>query len=94
MRYSCNDMNDKKEAAGKYIVLAESDVCPNEGNGMYDSVRMKREGASIINGKLQEDVVFDSPSGDAAFIIGAATNGWTAWKDENGVPIDQYRHNN
>ena len=40
---------------GKYIILAGSDVCPNEGHGLMDIVRMKRENANIVDDKLQEE---------------------------------------
>ena len=76
--------------AGKYIVLAGSDVCPNEGPGLFDAVRIKREKANIIDDKLQDDVVFKSPSGAAVFIIGGAANGWDAWKDDEGQSISKY----
>lgn len=76
--------------AGKYIVLAGSDVCPNEGPGLFDAVRIKREKANIVDNKLQDDVVFKSPSGAAVFIIGGAANGWDAWKDDEGKPISKY----
>ena len=76
--------------AGKYIVLAGSDVCPNEGPGLFDAVRIKREKANIVDNKLQDDVVFKSPSGAAVFIIGGAANGWDAWKDDEGQSISKY----
>lgn len=78
-------------ASGKFIVLAGSDVCPNEGHGLIDAVRIKRENASIIDDKLQEDVVLSSPSGAACFITGASANGWVTWKTLDGVIIDQFR---
>lgn len=79
-------------AGGKYIVLAGSDVCPNEGKGLMDNVRLKRETANIVNDKLQEDVVFDYSSNAASFVIGSAANGWNTWKNDNGDTIDVYRN--
>ena len=76
---------------GKYIVLTGSDVCPNEGHGLFDAVRIKRESANIINDTLQEDIVFKSPSGAAEFITGGSANGWTVWKTKDGQAIDIYR---
>ena len=75
---------------GKFILLKDSDVCPYEGD-IYDAVHIKRANANIVNDKLQEDIVFTSPSGPAIFVTGGARNGWTVWKDENGKAIDQYR---
>jgi hypothetical protein len=36
-----------------------------------------------------QDLVFSSPSAAAATVTGRPINGWTAWKDENGVTLDQ-----
>lgn len=78
---------------GKYIILAGSDVCPNEGHGLMDIVRMKRENANIVDDKLQEDIVLNSPSGAASFVTGAAANGWSTWRTEQGQMIDIFRNN-
>ena len=75
---------------GKYILLAGSDICPYEGD-IYDAVRIKRANANIVDDKLQEDIVFSSPSGPAIFVTGGSRNGWLCWKDKNGKAIDQYR---
>lgn len=80
-------------SGGKYIILAGSDVCPNEGHGLMDTVRMKRENANIIKDKLQEDIVLNSPSGAASFVTGAAANGWSTWRTEQGQIIDIFRDN-
>lgn len=81
-------------AGGKYIVLSGSDVCPNEGHGLLDAIRIKRENANIIDGKLKEDVVLNSPSGAATFITGGAANGWNVWKTNDGQIIDIFRVKN
>ena len=78
---------------GKYIILVGSDVCPNEGHGLMDIVRMKRENANIVDDKLQEDIVLNSPSGAASFVTGAAANGWSTWRTEQGQMIDIFRNN-
>ncbi len=78
-------------ANGKYILLKGSDVCPNEGKGLFDAVRVKRESANVIDNVLQEDIVFSSPTGPAVFVLGCSANGWTTWKDVNEEPIDKYR---
>ena len=79
-------------AGGKYIVLSGSDCCPNEGPGLFDAVRIKRENADIVNNKLQDDVVFNSPSSASSFVIGASSNGWNVWKKSDGQTIDTYRN--
>ena len=78
---------------GKYIVLSESQICPIEGPGLNDSVRAKRQAANIIQDKLMEDVVVDSPSAAAQFIVGCAANGWAYWTDESGKKIGDQRNN-
>ena len=77
--------------SGKYILLKGSDVCPNEGPGLIDAVRIKRQQAKIANDKLEEDIVFNSPSGAAEFVIAGAANGWTSWKTSEGKPMDVFR---
>lgn len=34
-----------------------------------------------------DDVLFTAPSGAAAIVCGAASNGWYDWRDENGVTL-------
>ena len=60
----------------------------------FDSVRIPlgvkkaRKNASIDeNGILQEDVLFQSPSYAAAFVIGGNINGLTAWKNQVGKTL-------
>lgn len=36
-----------------------------------------------------EDIIFKSPSAAAATIKGAPINGWTAWKNEKGITLDE-----
>ena len=80
-------------AGGKFIVLKGSNCCPNEGPGLFDAVRIKRQSADVVDGILMEDVVFDSPSGASSFVIGGASNGWRAWRKSDGEPISVYRPN-
>ena len=42
--------------------------------------------------RLNNDYVFDTPSTAASYAIGRSTNGWTAWKDNEGNTLaDIYR---
>jgi hypothetical protein len=36
-----------------------------------------------------EDILFKSPSAAAATITGRSINGWTAWKNEKGITLDE-----
>lgn len=74
-----------------YILLAGSDVAIETGAGLTEYIDSLRNQASIENGKLMEDVVMNSPSACASFMIGMAANGWVSWKTEKGEPIDIYR---
>jgi hypothetical protein len=76
---------------GRYIVLKGSMVCLLEGPGLLDNVVVKRNEAMIEDGILKEDIVFESPSAAGSFVVGASCNGWTNWRDEKGVAIDQFR---
>lgn len=77
---------------GKYIVLKGSMVCENEGPGLSDNIIEARKAATIVNGKLYNDVTFSSPSAASQFVIGAASNGWTNWKCDDGSAIDKFRN--
>lgn len=91
-RWNNKTANAKMQVTGgKFIVLSGSVICPNEGPGLLDSIRIKRTNAEIVDDKLKEDVVFDSPSAAACFVIGAAANGWYSWRTEEGKRLEQFR---
>ncbi|MFD2246756.1 GIY-YIG nuclease family protein [Pontibacter ruber] len=43
------------------------------------------------NYKFMEDYVFNSPSTAGGVVLGRATNGWTSWKNKNGVTLDELK---
>lgn len=43
----------------------------------------------VENNILIKDLLFKSPSGAAVFVTGRSTNGLVAWKDENGVTLNE-----
>ena len=43
----------------------------------------------IFNGKLTRNLLFNSPSYAAAFVLGMQTNGRVDWKDENGITLKE-----
>ena len=43
----------------------------------------------IFNGKLTKNILFNSPSYAAAFVLGMQTNGRVDWKDENGITLKE-----
>ncbi|WP_165749862.1 GIY-YIG nuclease family protein [Cellulophaga sp. Z1A5H] len=40
---------------------------------------------------FQQDFIFNSPSAAAATILGRSANGWTSWKDKNGLTLDEIK---
>ena len=77
---------------GKYIVLAGSEICMTETVGVSVGVKAIRNSDYVKDGILQRDVVFDSPSSAASFVIGGSSNGWSDWKTQDGIPIAAYRN--
>ena len=59
-------------------------MCPNKGRGLSDAKR----NVEFLNNKLQDDVVFNSPSSAANFVIGVYANVWATWKTEDGHQIN------
>lgn len=43
----------------------------------------------IFDGKLTKNLLFNSPSYAAAFVLGMQTNGRVDWKDENGITLKE-----
>ena len=77
---------------GKYIVLSGSEISMTEAVGVSAGVKAIRDSDYVKGGTLQRDVVFDSPSSAASFVIGGSSNGWNDWKTEDGIPIAAYRN--
>lgn len=70
-----------------FIVLKGSMCAPSEDKWQPKS----RRNAQIENNILQEDVVCHSPPTAAHVVRGKATNGWLAWKNAEGVSINEFR---
>ncbi len=41
--------------------------------------------------RFVENYIFGSPSAAAATVLARSANGWTEWKDENGITLDQLK---
>lgn len=79
---------------GQLIVPAGCEVFPIEGSGITDNIRSLRNSPDYVsNGILQKNVIFDSPSSAAMFVIGTSSNGWIDWKTDSGISIDYFRIN-
>ncbi|MDD3881743.1 MAG: DUF4357 domain-containing protein [Eubacteriales bacterium] len=53
------------------------------------SIEKLRNSGCVNNGILVEDISFKSASSAANFVTGTSTNGMTAWKNENGLPLNE-----
>lgn len=67
-----------------FVVLQGSQIATEDDDTIPAVLKEQRRKASVIDGILQEDVLFSSPSYAAMFVIGKSANGLTSWKDENG----------
>lgn len=67
---------------GSHMATEDDDTIPTV-------LKEQRRKASVIDGVLQEDVLFSSPSYAAMFVIGKNTNGLTSWKDEDGRSLKE-----
>lgn len=52
------------------------------------------EGILILQGDyltFTQNYVFDSPSAAAAVVVGSQANGWTEWKNKDGITLDELK---
>lgn len=71
---------DETESASKWVSVMR--------RRLIDDNILKEENGFYV---FQQDYIFDSPSGSAATILGRNTNGWTKWKDKDGVTLDELK---
>lgn len=77
-----------RQTSEGFVVLKGSVVSPNEDKTVSPGVREKRKNAKVDEEHvLQEDVLLNSPSSAAIFVIGKSENGWKAWKTEDGKTL-------
>lgn len=72
------------------VVLAGSKIrkevvpsCPNYAKAVREDNRENIDGDSV----RQKDILFKTPSGASAFVLGAPTNGNAEWKTEDGKTL-------
>ena len=71
-----------------FVVLKGSVISPSEtSKNISPAVRKLRAAVRIENNILQEDTLFNSPSGAASFVVGNSANGWQEWKAEDETPL-------
>ncbi|MCM1192502.1 MAG: GIY-YIG nuclease family protein [Butyrivibrio sp.] len=72
-----------------FVVLQGSHVAIEDDDTIPVVLKEQRRKASVIDGVLQEDVLFSSPSYAAMFVIGKSANGLTSWKDADGRSLKE-----
>ena len=72
-----------------FVVLQGSHIATEDDDTIPKVLKEQRRKASVIDGILQEDVLFSSPSYAAMFVIGKSANGLTSWKDEDGRSLKE-----
>lgn len=72
-----------------YKVLAGSDVSPVESESLSEPMKKLRHSDKVENGKLLEDVEFNSSSYAAVFVVGKHTSGLQEWT-KNGEPLKNF----
>lgn len=75
---------DGVRTAEGFVVLQGSHIAAEDDDTIPSALKEKRRKVSIVDGVLQEDVLFSSPSYAAMFVIGKSANGLTSWKDDEG----------
>lgn len=72
-----------------FVVLKGSSINPAVTTTCPEAVlkNRKQNEERVLNGVLQEDILFKSPSGAATFIAGAHINGKTCWVNEKGQKL-------
>lgn len=80
---------DGIRTAEGFVVLHGSHIATVDDDTIPIVLKEQRRKVSVVDGVLQEDVLFSSPSYAAMFVIGKSANGLTSWKDENGCSLKE-----
>ena len=76
-----------------FVVLAGSMIEENYTESTRNSVRLLKEKCiennEIIDGILQKDKLFSSPSYAASFVLGGSKNGKDLWKTKEGLSLNE-----
>lgn len=85
-----------KQTSEGFVVLKDSKIAPisDDESTISPGNREKREKCKIENNILQEDVLFNSPSGAAEFVTGKSCNGLIMWKTEDGKTLRDLEESN
>ena len=85
------------DGTNSFVVLKGSEISVKESNTKGGSARVEmlkyctlRDDDKYV---LNEDFVFDSPSGAAGACLGRSSNGYDVWKTEAGMTLKSYLEN-
>lgn len=79
-----------KQTNEGFVVLKGSHIETIDSESIPPRIKESRQKAKIDEqGVLQEDILFNSPSYAAAFVVGGHVNGLTEWKTEGGVSLKE-----
>lgn len=85
------------DGTNSFVVLKGSEISVKESNTKGGSARVEMLKHCTLYGDekyvLNEDSVFDSPSGAAGACLGRSSNGYDVWKTEAGVTLKSYLEN-
>lgn len=78
-----------RQTAEGFVVLKGSRIEPVDSESIPVGVKERRRKAVLgEGGVLNEDVLFQSPSSAASFVVGGHTNGWLEWKNAEGKTLN------
>ena len=80
-----------KQTSEGFVVLSGSTIEAEDSDSISTTIKEKRKRANIDgNNILQENILFNSPSYAASFVIGKSANGLTEWKTADGKTFKDY----
>lgn len=83
-----------KQTSDGFVVLKDSLISPADAEYLPKEVLEKRKIRKVDeNNVLLENMLFNTPSGAAAFAIGKNANGWNEWKTEDGKTLHDLESN-
>lgn len=79
-----------KQTPDGIVVTKGSQIETIDSKSIPASIKRRRSIPKLIqNNILQEDTLFSSPSYAASFVVGGNINGKDAWKDVNGLTLNE-----
>lgn len=76
------------QTAEGFVVLVGSHISPSDDDTIPTAIKEKRQKVVLdAEGRLMENLLFNSPSYAAMFVIGKSANGLTSWRNETGQTL-------